>query len=207
MKTVLAPHLGTQGIFLNAHRITTGRSKLTVFCGGISGLSQLRTDLQRWMKQEHKPEDWFTSMIDFYALPNDFPGYGDCIGRADAVKRVECLEERILRDLPHPRFIPYIQLHEFEALLFAEPRKFEVAFPGESKVASQLEHIRNAFPTPEDIDDRPELAPSKRILSLLPGYRKTVAGPLIIQHIGLARLREECPHFNQWIDRIEKAAR
>jgi hypothetical protein len=74
-------------------------------------------------------------------------------------------------------------------------------------VTGKLLAIRNAFPTPEDIDERPELAPSKRILNLLPDYRKPVAGPLIVRHIGLATLRQECPHFNQWISRIEKAVR
>jgi hypothetical protein len=72
-------------------------------------------------------------------------------------------------------------------------------------VTEKLIAIRNAFPTPEHINERPDLAPSKRIVELLPDYRKPVAGPLIIQQIGLSTLRRECAHFSQWIGKIQKA--
>jgi hypothetical protein len=206
VNNVLSPELGAQEIFVDVHRVTTGRLKRNVFRGGISKYGQLKTDLDLWMKQDQNPDAWFTTMIDFYALPPDFPGYDNCMRRGDAVKRVECIEEQMLSDLSsHRRFIPYIQLHEFEALLFSEPQKFEVAFPDRPRVTQKLTEIRNEFPTPEHINDGPDLAPSKRILSLLPGYRKPVAGLQVIQQIGLAKLRRECAHFNSWIAKIEKA--
>jgi hypothetical protein len=124
------------------------------------------------------------------------------------VQRVECLEEQLLADLEHRRFIPYIQLHEFEALLFSDPRQFEIAFPDNPGETDQLVAMRNGFPTPEHIDDHPDSAPSKRIVKRFPGYekQKSVAGPLILKQIGLTTLRQQCPHFNQWIQRIETAA-
>lgn len=206
VRDVLGPEFGAQGVFVDVHRTTTGRKRSRIFRGGISGYNQLKRDLVLWMKQDKRPDAWFTTMIDFYGLPEDFPGYGDCLSCRDARERVECLEEHLNRDLSHRRFIPYIQLHEFEALLFSEPQTFESVFPDALAVIQELAAIRNGFPTPEHIDDRPDLAPSKRIVQLLPDYQKPVAGPLIIQQIGLPTLRRECAHFNQWIGRIEKAA-
>lgn len=206
VRDVLAPEFGAQNVFVDAHRITTGRKRLHIFRGGMSGYARLKSDLTLWMKQDRHPDAWFTTMIDFYGLPEDFPGYRECAGRGDPIARVECLEERLQQDIPHRKFIPYIQLHEFEALLFSEPDTFESVFPGDSAAIQQLIAIRGEFPTPEYINDRPDLAPSKRIMQLLPDYRKPLAGPLIIQEIGLPTLRRECLHFNQWIGKIEKAA-
>jgi hypothetical protein len=205
VRDVLGPEFGAQNVFVDVHRITTGRKGARVFRGGMSGYTLLKIDLALWMKQDQNPDAWFTTMIDLYGLPDDFPGYGETVGRNDPIGRVEYLEERLRQDISHRRFIPYIQLHEFEALLFSEPSKFESVFPGAPAVIQELVAIRNGFPTPEHINDRPDLAPSKRILQLLPDYRKPVAGPLITQLIGLSALRRECLHFNQWIGKIEKA--
>ena len=71
----------------------------------------------------------------------------------DPLQRVECLEAEFERDIAHRRFIPYIQAHEFEALLFAEPRQFAAAFPGAISQIDNLVSIRSGFPSPEHIDD------------------------------------------------------
>jgi hypothetical protein len=206
LREVLAPEFGAQGIFVDVHRITTARTKLQIFRGGVLGYGQLKNDLVQWMKQDQHSDAWFTTMVDLYALPQDFPGYDFCMRHTDPTQRVERLEEHLNRDLSHRRFIPYIQLHEFEALLFSEPRWFETVFPGRPAAIQRLEEIRMQFQSPEHIDDRPDLAPSKRILDILPDYRKPVIGPRIAAQIGLARLRQECPHFNQWIAKIESVA-
>jgi hypothetical protein len=105
----------------------------------------------------------------------------------------------------HPRFVPYVQLHEFEALLFSDPQSFSIAFPGIGAEVAKLQAIRSAFDTPEHIDEREHFAPSKQILKILPQYDKPVYGPLIAKQIGLARLRKECPHFDAWLARLEAA--
>jgi hypothetical protein len=204
VNNVLAPELGPLGVFANAHRVTTGRMKARTFRGGLLKYGHLRKDLDLWMSEDGHQESWFTTMIDLYALPDDFPSFADCARVRDPIQRVECLEAGFAQDIDHRRFIPYIQLHEFEALLFAEPRNFEVAFPGEASKIDDLMSIRNEFSSPEHIDD--ETAPSKRILIIFSDYKKTVAGPEISAQIGMAALRRECPHFDGWIRRIEQAA-
>jgi len=207
INSVLAPELGRLRIFVDAHRITTERTRLRTFRGGLLKYSHLRTDLDLWMRQEDRhPESWFTTMIDLYALPEDFPCFSECAQHRDPVERVGCLESAFRRDINHPRFIPYIQLHEFEALLFADPRKFEVAFPGRAAEIDGLVSIRSEFPNPEDIDDGSDSAPSKRILRIFPDFKKAVAGPVILAQIGINTLRRECRHFDGWIRRIEQVA-
>jgi len=202
---VLAPEFWALDVFVDVHCVTTGR-KRGISRGGISRYEQLKTDLTLWMKEDQRPDAWFTTMVDLYAPPEDFPGFDDCTKNADPIRRVECLEERLHNDLADRRFIPYIQLHEFEALLFSDPRHFESAFPRDATVVRELTAIRNEFPTPEYIDDGPGSAPSQRILALRPDYKKTVAGLQVVQQIGFATLLRECAHFNQWIGRIEMAA-
>jgi len=198
---VLVPALRMKGVLMTPTQITTGRKEIA-FKGGISGYKEVKSNLNLLMRY---PESWFTTMVDLYALPDDFPGYADCKRRGDPLLRVECLEQRLKDDVAHPRFIPYIQLHEFEALLFSDPSQFERAFPGASpSVIRNLAKVLRRFPTPEHIDDR--RPPSKRIQDLLPDFRKTVAGVQIAERIGLAELRRQCAHFNQWIDRIETVA-
>jgi hypothetical protein len=203
---VLAPELGPLDVVIDAHRVTTGRLKACTFRGGLVKYGHLRRDLDLWMRQDDHSESWFTTMIDLYALPDDFPGLGGCEQVREPLRRVECPEAEFERDMAHRRFIPYIQIHEFEALLFAGPQKFEVAFPGAASKIGELLSVRDGFSSPEHIDDGFDTAPSKRIVRIFPGYKKTVAGPEISAQIGMAALRRECRHFDGWVRRIEQAA-
>jgi hypothetical protein len=206
VNNVLAPQFGPLDVIVDAHRVTTGRMKARTFRGGLLKFSHLRRDLDLWMRQDDHPDSWFTTMIDLYALPDDFPGFASCAQVCDPIQRAECLEAEFEHDISHRRFIPYIQAHEFEALLFAEPRQFGIAFPGATTQIDDLVSIRNQFPSPEHVDDGFDSAPSKRILRVFPGYKKTVASPEISAQIGMATLRGECRHFGAWVARIERVA-
>ena len=206
---MLAPELGARGIFIDAHRITTGRKHGRAYRGGWGSYKKLQRDLALWMKQDQNPDAHFSTMVDLYGLPADFPGYEACRAIADPDQRVECCEGHLVRDVAAQcgdhwakRFIPYIQSHEFEALLFADPLKFLAAFPEAGTVIERLRQIRTECGGPERIDDGEDTAPSKRVLQLLPEYAKVVSSIVIVKHIGLETLRQECPHFGRWIDRL-----
>jgi hypothetical protein len=143
-------------------------------------------------------------MVDFFGLPRDFPGREATRGMADPLDRVRALENSFAADIEDPRFIPYIQLHEFEALLFSSPDSFAVRFPERAAPIQELHAIRAAFPSPEHIDDGLETAPSKQILAVFPDYDKVAVGPVVINHIGLDKVRRECRHFNDWVSRLEE---
>lgn len=201
---VLAPDLGARQVFLDCHRITTGRKRSQIHRGGISHYRQLKDDLVLWMKQDQGRDARFTTMVDLYRLPDDFPGYAECRGGGDPLLRVRCLEEKLSDDLGDYRFIPYIQLHEFEALLFSEVGAFESVFPDQPTLASALAEVVGHFLSPEHINENPDQSPSARILQLIPDYVKPVAGILIAQKIGLAALRGKCAHFADWMNQLEQ---
>jgi hypothetical protein len=92
VNTVLAPEFGSRNVFMDSHCVTTGRENSRACRGGLNKYQHLKTDLARWMKQDRQPEAWFTTIIDLYALPEDFPGFEDCRRRSDPTERVECLE-------------------------------------------------------------------------------------------------------------------
>lgn len=203
VRDLLSSELGAQGIFCDAHRVTTRRKGMRAFRGGLVSYKHLRRDLELWMNQDSASDSWFTTMVDLYRLPTDFPGMDNCRNTGDPIKKAECLEGSLASNLNNPRLVPYIQVHEFEALLFSDPASFSIAFPGNNPELAALDHIRDDFKTPEHINDNS--APSKQILSLLPQYDKVSAGLLIAKQIGLTKLRAECHHFNDWINRLEKA--
>ena len=104
------------------------------------------------------------------------------------------------------RLIPYVQLHEVEALYFAEPQIMAQTF-GIPSLSRRFEEIVRTCGGCESIDDSPKSAPSKRIESLFPGYtkgRSTAAhGPLIADRSSLERVRGQCPRFDGWLSRLE----
>ena len=143
--------------------------------------------------------DAVTSLVDFYG----FPGKGD--------KTIEKLEEQLKqaikrqtqRDLSSNKIIPYIQKYEFEGLLFSNVEAFGVAINAPDRSVNELRKIRSSFPSPEDINDHPNTAPSKRIAGALSGYRKRLHGPLVAKEIGIETIRKECARFHGWIKSLE----
>jgi hypothetical protein len=144
-------------------------------------------------------------MVDLYRLPADFPRFDDARSETDPRKRVEMLEEAFRADVNHVRFVPYIQLHEFEALLFSDPDKLRLAFPDHEPALARLAEVVTQFASPEHIDDGATTSPSKRIIKEIPDYigRKTSAAVPVLQEIGLKRVRECCGHFDGWMTKLE----
>jgi hypothetical protein len=100
------------------------------------------------------------------------------------------------------RFVPFVMMHEFEGLLFSDCRRFASGI-GRPDLETAFQAIRDQFATPEEINDSPVTAPSRRVLQLIPGYEKPLLGPLAALEIGLERIRRECPHFRDWLARLE----
>ena len=105
--------------------------------------------------------------------------------------------------LDEGRFVPFVLMHEFEALLFSDCVRFADAI-GRPGVADELQGVREQFGTPEEIDDSPQTAPSKRIRRLVAGYDKPFMGNLAVLEIGLEKIRSECRHFDGWLTRLEQ---
>jgi hypothetical protein len=148
-------------------------------------------------------------LFDFYALGEDYPGRRVPPGKS-ASQKAEHVEEAIGADVNNPRFIPYLQLHEYEALLFSNTDEIANQFydPGTtpepwSRLAASLRAVRSRFSSPEEINDNPQTCPSARLVQGIPSYRKTLHGPTVAQRIGMVTMKTECPHFRGWIERME----
>jgi hypothetical protein len=201
---IITPALSGLNIFPDVRCVQTGYKRGKRYKGGITDYIKLKNDLQRWLKQDVHSEARFTTMFDFYALPHNFPCYAESQKQTDLNARIEHLENGFQADIGDPRFIPYIQLHEFEALLFTEPTKFAVAYPNREREIQELVAVRSRFTSPEEINEGQNTCPSKRIKTILPDYNKVSAGPRIAMKIGINKIRAENPHFNDWLTKLEQ---
>ena len=200
-RDILAPSLGFCNVFADVRCTMTGRKHGRIFRGGLVSYEKVRHDIELWMRQDRKSDSRFTTMFDLYRLPNDFPGYGEGLGKTDVYDRIALLEKEFANDVGRDYFIPYIQVHEFEALLFAAPEKFLSAFPGREKQTESLIRIRDEFRTPEHINN--DDPPSKKILRIIPDYDKVEDGTMIVREIGLNAVRQACLHFDEWMGKLE----
>ncbi len=202
---ILTDHLGYFNISTSVHCVTTDEESKTR--GGIVKYEKLKREIIGRLNHDRKPEARFTTMIDLYRLPEDFPRFEEAQQKSDPYEKVAFLETGLLNDIKDPRFMPYIQLHEFEALLLTDPTKF-AGFFGEQEYEENIDKLvemTQIFDEPELINDGAETAPSKRIEKVIPRYEKVKkdAGTLIAQGIGLEKIREKCPHFNEWLGKLE----
>ncbi|HEJ1358340.1 TPA: DUF4276 family protein [Pseudomonas aeruginosa] len=198
VKSCLVPHLLNHGV--NAYpsivQAPSGRHR-----GGRVTVERLA----RFISHEYHAADRLTTLVDYY-------GFQDAEGRT----RNE-LERDILDCVVRyaagvdPRFVrPYVQMHEFEGLLFSDVEQFQYVLDGwDADVRQTLINIREQFQTPEDINNSRQTAPSKRILASFPdgSYSKTEHGPVIADAIGLTTIRQQCPQFDGWITMLEEWAK
>src|SRR5437762_10890478 len=167
----------------------------------------MKNDIIRFLAQEKGGDVFFTTMIDLYAIHADFPGLAEAEKLRHAPqKRVEALEQAFAKDIGDGRFVPYIQLHEYEAYLFSDVTCFRYFYDHHERQIAALKAIADGHATPELIDDGQHSAPSKRIIAELPDYEdaKSAVGPQVAELIGLDVIRRKCPHFAAWLSRLEK---
>lgn len=192
---LLRDHLWAAGIDATPVQVGSARNR---WKGGNVSESSLVADMRRLSHSF----DAVTSLVDFYGF------------RGKGTRSVDELMSDLtaeLRTLLGPRarqdrVIPYVQLHEFEGLLFSRPEAFQSVPDGREAVVAELRSVRIQFASPEHINDGKHTAPSKRILKALPRYRKEVHGPRVASRIGLAAIRRECSRFDSWLARLEALA-
>jgi hypothetical protein len=214
VKEVLAPYFGERGVWADARCVLTSKNNRLgrQYRGGWrrkNAYAMVKKDICTWMKEDRNPDVRFTTMFDLYALPGDFPGYDEANQDSDAYRRVSVIEKAFATDINKEfddiRFIPYIQLHEFEALILADPKQLEWEFlEHERQILHLVEMVAREGGNPELIDDGETTAPSKRIISEIAEYaaNKATSGPLVAGKIGMKVLCERCRHFAEWIQNI-----
>lgn len=204
---VLAPHLLGHGFAtVRAGFIGGGR-------GGITSWTIAQRDIVNHLRDD--PTCVATTMVDYYGLPRT--GTAAWPGRAETAELPDgdkpgAIEERLAASVAEEmgaafdrnRFVPYVMMHEFEALLFSDCAAFAEAI-ARPHLREALQEIRDAFASPEEIDDSPNSAPSKRVQALVAGYQKPWMGTLAALAVGLDAMRVACPHFGRWLNRLEQS--
>jgi len=175
--------------------------------GGDVRIERVVADVRHRLLSD--PTSHCTTFIDYYGIDPDFPGKAEARSKATIQEKAECLQAALAAHVENAvgenaarRFIPYVQMHEFEGLLFSDPQKMAEGIC-QAHMESTFSAIRSGFPSPEDINDSPGTAPSKRILVCMPGYEKVISGTLAALEIGLQGIRDECRLFDGWLKRIE----
>lgn len=191
---VLAPHLRQHAIYAKPTNL-----------GGVKKFEKFRSAIKADLGRRN-PHQFVTTMIDLYALPADYSGAPRAMGLKGA-ERASRIEATMAQEMNCLQFLPYIQVHEFEALVFVDLELLPTAFPDGLKKGT-LEALKRSVGSldPEDINDGPSTAPSKRLIQAIPEWSKPIAGPELAGKIGLPRLRTACPHFDAWVGRLEELA-
>lgn len=198
-KDVLEPFFTTKNI--HVQNPTIKKSK-----GGIQKWSIIKKQILNHLKSDTSAI--ITLLIDYYGIEekHKFPKWQECLTITNKNQRLDFLEEAMLDDIDEAfqnRFIPYIQLHEFEGLLFCNKDLFDNNFDKDEILdAAYLKETIEQNVNPEMINDGSTTAPSKRLARIIFGYQKTIHGPLLADEIGLNTIREKCPRFNSWIEKL-----
>ena len=195
VKTMILPYMQQFGIYeVTPILIRTSR----IGRGGFVNYQHLKNDAKRLLRSVK--QDFIVSMfVDFFRCP-EIPFKERWETKESHLEKVEEMEKCIADDINDKRFIPYIQLHEFEALLFSSNKGFEAFFT--DKQNDEIKKIIDCFDNPEDINSSPESAPSKRILAIKDDYDKVLEGNLIALEVGFQNILEKCPRFKAWISKL-----
>jgi hypothetical protein len=202
---VLGPHLWSHGVFAAATIVGTPKRR------GSSPLKKGGGDWPRWerdirriLAEQHQADARVSTLLDLYGLPAGFPGLEAHGTDQNTVRRCENLEAALANTFGDWRLIPYVQRHEFEALVLAALASLRGFLDAPDDLAG-LDGLSAAIAdqAPEDVDDGKETAPSKRLLAHVPSYEKTVHGPLSVADLGLPALRARCPRFHAWVSKLE----
>ena len=202
VKDVLAPELGPKGLSPVPTLLTTKVVKNGPnFKGGVTNYAKMRRDLVKRLRDSNA---LVTTLIDYYGLPTDTPGMSTR-PKGNPRERVRHVENALREDIGYrSNFLPFLLLHEFEALLFSDYEITASVIPAREK-AQELASVTQGK-EPEEINEFPETAPSKQLLRVFPSFRKTLHGPTAAKRIGLSKIRERCPHFNDWLSELERYA-
>ncbi len=205
---VVAPAFSEMGLYLIPEMIETSPGHK----GGALSYERVKRHVCNTLNQRSAPV--VTTLFDLYRLDSRFPGFPESRDLTDLARRLEtltrALHSAVLSEVgcAPGRFIPYIQPHEFEALLFSDVATLALAEPGWNSAETALSAARTAAESPEHINHRPETKPAAHLERHLrhPNYRKRRHGPVVAEKIGLARMESECRFFAAWLATIRALA-
>ena len=198
---LVAPYLTGRGVYLTPIVISKPGQK-----GGDVKFARVRNDIGLHLKQ--RGDTYLTLFLDYYAIRSDWPGLAEAKTQSTPGDKADKINRATFDEVVklfgeygvYWRFIPYIAMHEFEALLYSDPQMLaaQLGVP-----QTEIEAILAECGEPEAIDDSPLTAPSKRLETLSGRFKKTSTGIAIAKAIGLTAMRQQCPLFDGWLTTVE----
>jgi hypothetical protein len=200
VRDVVQPYLESNGWLVSSSIIATKRPAAgPASRGGVTSWAKLEREIRRLLRDSGL--DVLTTMIDYYAFPQDAPGMATRPA-GSPVQRVGHVEKALSRAIDDGRFVPHLTLHEVESWVFAAADQLG-EWLDSPELAARLKSDAAAAGGPEWVNDGPATAPSKRLLGYQSDYLKTEDGPAAILELGVARLRPQCPHLDGWLADLE----
>lgn len=206
VERILRPHLQHHGVMVERPLLAKKDFEPNGPRGGFTNWPAMEADMRDWFNDHPDTatrEARFTTLLDLYALPKEVPGYSG-LRAATTEADVAAIETAIAAQLAHPRFFPYLQRHEFEALLLAHPAALTVIFPSAGAGIATLEAAIVGI-EPEDINHGRTTHPAARIMAAIPDYYELKASNAywIAAEVTLERMRTHCPRFRAWLEQWE----
>lgn len=201
IRDMVCPYLVSRGISITPILISKPGQK-----GGDVKFARAKNDIGLHLKQ--RQDTFLTLFVDYYGIKGDWPGLAEARKQSSPGDKAAVINSATKTQVNElfadygsgRRFISYICIHEFEALLFSEP----AVLAGQLHVPQRrIDKILAECKEPENIDDSPDSAPSKRLEALSDRFKKTTTGIAVARAIGLRKIREQCPIFNAWLTEVE----
>ncbi len=208
VEQVLAPSFYDLGLSLIGQTIQTSPGKK----GGALNYARIKRDIERTLNQKSQPV--VTTLIDLYKLGTDFPAV-DGVSELQLAGKLHKLTSAWHSDIVAStgcrpeRFLPYIQAHEFEALLFSDVDGIVSVNKSWLGVSEELKTIKAKAQSPEYINNKPETKPAAHLERLLlsPKYKKVAHGSIAMKNVGLSAMERECKFFSEWVSSIRRLAK
>jgi hypothetical protein len=198
----LAPYLALKNIGMVPIIISNPGEK-----GGDVRFERVMRDIGNHLKQ--RADTFLTLFIDFYGIKGKWPGLAEAKRQRNAVTKADCFNRATKYEVVKKyesnnasgRFIPYVNMHEFETLLFSDPDVLSRKLNVQRRKIEDI--LRNCGNNPEDINDSPSTCPSKRLIRMAANYKKTVTGISVLNEIGIESIRATCKLFDGWLTEME----
>ena len=151
-----------------------------------------RVSIERVVKEAKNLKNYrvVSTFVDYYGL------------KKQCNRAPKEIEDEIKSKVGSESFIPYLQVHETEALWFSD---IEILASILHATPKQKAVFQKAFDdargAPEEINNSYETAPSKRLEGTVP-YKKTTHGTQLAKAIPLDAIKDKCPRFKAWLDAI-----
>jgi hypothetical protein len=198
IREVIGPHLANFQVWMTPRIVETRKG----FKGGAVSYGKITRQVRQWCQYDAGAR--VTTLFDVYGLPNDYPGVAQWNYNLPPQNQTSALEVTLGVDVGQTNFIPYLQLHEYEALLFSDLSAFQYADVPEWAITAWKAELAQ-FASPEDVNNSRLTAPSKRLIAHWPTYAKSkpLYGVLLAIEIGLPAMRAACPRFHDWLCLLE----